>query len=100
MVEDARVIRLHEKDNVVTALCDLAPGVTVSVDKTDVVTREMIPFGYKVAFRSIPRGAHVVKYGVAIGVALRPILVGEVVHTHNLRSLAENRNHGTSTGEE
>ncbi|PSR20873.1 MAG: altronate hydrolase [Sulfobacillus acidophilus] len=89
MSEETNVIRLHEKDNVVTALCDLAPGVPLKLDEIGVVTRELIPFGYKVAIQSIAPGAYVMKYGVAIGVALRPISPGEVVHTHNLKSLAE-----------
>lgn len=91
MTEHALVIRLHEKDNVATALRDLAANVSLQLGPIDVLTRDPIPFGYKVALEFIPAGADVIKYGQPIGVAMRSIDAGEVVHTHNLRSLTESR---------
>jgi hypothetical protein len=44
-----------------------------------------VPFGHKVALRAIGSGEPVVKYGVTIGVATRPISEGEHVHVHNCR---------------
>jgi hypothetical protein len=77
-----RFVVVHEADAVATLLDDergcarlgdgrpCAPGV---------------PFGHKVALRAIGAGEPVVKYGVAIGVATRPIAEGEHVHVHNCR---------------
>lgn len=46
-----------------------------------------ISHGHKVALKPLPSGADVVKYGVVIGRLVRPVRVGEHVHTHNLESL-------------
>jgi altronate dehydratase len=43
-----------------------------------------IPYGHKVALRSIAAGGIVVKYGVTIGRATADIAPGEHVHVHNL----------------
>lgn len=42
-----------------------------------------VPFGHKIALRTINRGDSVIKYGVAIGCATRDIGAGEHVHVHN-----------------
>jgi len=85
-----QVILLHEKDDVATALVDLALGETVRAtldDRTvEVVLREDIAFGHKVALRDIAQGEEVLKYGMPIGRALCDIHTGEWVHVHNCRS--------------
>ena len=79
---------LHPDDNVATALEDVPAGTPVELDgESRTITREEILYEHKVALRDIPAGEKVVKYGVPIGVAYRPILAGEHVHLHNLRSL-------------
>jgi len=85
-------IHLHdEKDNVAVALEDLMPGDRISVEKNgeriEVVVKERIPFGHKVALESIDAGGKVIKYGEVIGAATKKIEAGEHVHTHNVRSL-------------
>lgn len=81
---------LHRDDNVAVALTNLRRGqeVSVSVDGgvLTVVLVDDIPFGHKFAIRDIPTGGFVVKYGEVIGVATRPIKVGEHVHVHNVKS--------------
>ncbi len=74
-------LQVHPADNVATLLDyndtgdRLADGTTLISD---------IPFGHKVALRTIDAGAPVIKYGVTIGIATIPIFVGEHVHVHNL----------------
>jgi altronate dehydratase small subunit len=46
-----------------------------------------IPHGHKIALKAMPMGSDVVKYGVVIGRAVRPIERGEHVHVHNIESL-------------
>ena len=83
-----RFLLLHPDDNVATALEDVPAGTPVELDgESRTITREEIPYEHKVALRDIPAGEKVVKYGVPIGVAYRPILAGEHVYLHNLRSL-------------
>lgn len=86
----SKVILLHVRDDVATALVDLAAGeeVRAALDGrvVDVVLNEEVAFGHKVALRDIAQGEEVLKYGMPIGRALRDIHAGEWVHVHNCRS--------------
>lgn len=88
---------LHPKDNVATALTDLAPGTFVALGAPHggapaaagtpgVEVRTPIPFGHKIALQAIAAGQPVTKYGEAIGLATVDIVPGEHVHTHNVES--------------
>jgi altronate hydrolase len=79
---DVAVIRLHPRDNVVVAARRVPQGAWVVSE--GVRSAEAIPLGHKLASRSIAAGEPVLKYGQAIGVAVRDIPAGAHVHTHNL----------------
>jgi altronate hydrolase len=80
-------IRLNPIDNVAVALHDLQQGQRVTLsDDCEVMLREDINFGHKVALQPIARGQQVLKYGLPIGSATRDIQAGEHVHEHNLKS--------------
>lgn len=81
-----RVLHIHPRDNVAVALGEISRGQRVVVDTLDIVSRDAIPFGHKIALRDIPAGDWIVKYGEHIGMASRPITQGEHVHTHNVES--------------
>ena len=75
-----RALRIHPTDDVAVAVdaiqkCETVLGVTA---------REDIPAGHKLALRSLQPGETVLKYGMPIGHATRPIAAGEWVHSHNL----------------
>ncbi len=70
LTRDAIAIRLHPVDNVAVAVRKLPAGATLP---GDVVTREPVPSGHKVAIASIAPGDAVRKYGQVIGVATQPI---------------------------
>lgn len=76
------VIRLSGADNVGVARSDIAPGQALG--DTDVIARQPIPRGHKVALNDIAAGSEVVKYGQPIGVAAHAVRAGEHVHLHNL----------------
>ncbi len=76
------VLRLHLLDNVVVALADLPQGAPVADE--NLICREPIPAGHKMAAAPIGAGVGVTKYGQIIGAATRDIQAGEHVHTHNL----------------
>ena len=84
------VIVLDLRDNVATALRDLAAGevveASVASGAATVALRDAVEFGHKFALRAIAQGAPVVKYGTTIGVATRAIGPGESVHVHNVAS--------------
>lgn len=78
------LIHLHPNDNVAVAARRLTPDIRVRVGNGDVVVREPVEAGHKVAVRPIDTGAPVVKFGQQIGFASQPVAVGRWVHSHNL----------------
>lgn len=89
-MEGPRLIVVSQQDNVGCALAAVAAGVELVAGEGDravrVVARQAIPFGHKVALRPIAAGEDVVRYGHPIGKATAPIVPGDHVHVHNLRS--------------
>jgi altronate dehydratase len=81
---------INPRDTVGVALVDLAAGVRLEPSvqgSEDVITREPIPFGHKVALVPIRTGEHVIKYGASIGIADGDIQPGHHVHVHNVKSV-------------
>jgi altronate hydrolase len=74
-------LKLNEQDSVLVALADLPAGTAVGDGLT---VSETIPRGHKVARRAIAVGEPVMKFGIPIGIATRPIAAGTHIHTHNL----------------
>lgn len=75
-------MKLAHNDDVGVAIRKVAAGTEVG----DLLVRDEIPMGHKVALHEIAKGAQVLKFGVPIGRASREIARGELVHTHNLTS--------------
>ena len=73
-------LRIHPTDDVAVAVEAVKKGEAV----LGVTAREDIPAGHKLALRSLQPGETVLKYGMPIGHATRPIAAGEWVHAHNL----------------
>ncbi len=77
---------LDSSDTIGVALRDLSAGETFALPEHSPVTlRESVPRGHKVAITAVGADEPVTKYGTIIGLALRPIAVGEHVHEHNLK---------------
>ena len=83
---DARLLRLHPADNVLTVIATLEAGAQIRVGCASVVVAARLPIGHKVAAQAIAAGERIVKYGAPIGSAVRTISAGEHVHTHNVKS--------------
>jgi hypothetical protein len=82
----SRAFRIHRSDNVATLLEDASSGpltVTGGGEEEQVVAREPIKIGHKVALRDIGPGEAITKFGVPIGRASQPIPQGAWVHLHN-----------------
>ncbi len=75
-------IRLNPADDVVIACRELEAGTNLL--KENVICRERIPAGHKVATRAIAAGEPVRRYSQVIGFATRAIEPGQHVHVHNL----------------
>jgi altronate hydrolase len=82
------VLKLHPADPVALARRELQPGTVLQAPGADVVVRDTVPPGHKVALADIAAGEQVRKYGQPIGIATQAIAAGEHVHEHNLRSLS------------
>jgi altronate hydrolase len=79
------LISLHPEDNIAVAARGLAAGNTCPLTTGgEIVTREPIELGHKVAVRPIAAGAPIRKFGQTIGFARTDIAVGEWVHVHNV----------------
>jgi galactarate dehydratase len=72
-------IRMHARDNVAIVANDggLAAGTALP---SGLVLRDRVPQGHKVALTDLPAGAPVLRYGIAIGYALKDIPAGSWVH--------------------
>lgn len=81
-----KVLKVHEKDNVVTVLQVLKKGETFHIDDMEIQVSDEIPRFHKIAISDIPKGGIVYKYGQIIGDALANIHKGEHVHIHNMES--------------
>lgn len=92
-------IVLNTKDNVATALADLAAGTNLELEVGDkslgVKLTAAVPFGHKFSLARIEPGAPVIKYGEIIGTATSTINPGDYVHIHNV---ASTRGRGDLTG--
>lgn len=73
-------------DDVVAGSVDL-----IGATRGEIMTKENISRGHKVALRDIAANEAVVKYGVRIGHATKPIARGAWVHLHNLASDLDDR---------
>lgn len=88
-----KAILMNSRDNVATLLADVIAGGTVSVTLTngevqsEVKARQGIPFGHKVSIKDIGIGEKILKYGEVIGEAKLPIMRGDHIHIHNIKSI-------------
>ena len=82
----ARCIVLRENDSVAVLPEGGGAGSRLPFAEQELVLKEVIAPGHKIALRDIKQGERVVKYGFPIGVASRPIAAGEHVHVQNVRS--------------
>ena len=82
-------LRLDRNDHVAVLLAAVPEGGTVRVagDAATVIARAAIPIHHKIALRDLAEGEGLRRGGIVIGRTLSPILRGDHVHIHNLRSL-------------
>jgi hypothetical protein len=88
-----RAFQIQPQDNVATMVADVQDGVVelAGAGRGEVSVSEKISRGHKVAVRDISAEEAVIKSGVRIGHATKPILRGAWVHLHNLASDLDER---------
>jgi len=77
-------IRLHPDDDVVVLRRPLGKGGRFVCEGREVILRDKVTVGHKVAVRPVETGNPVRKYGQVIGFARSSVQPGDWVHTHNL----------------
>lgn len=82
IIGSIQTIRLHNNDNVIIALSDLAEGS--KLNDFDVTLLNYVPRGHKVAIQQIGKGDNIIRYGQIIGQATQSIALGEHVHVQNM----------------
>lgn len=78
-----QLLKVDARDNVATALQDLAAGVARVSPDGEILLRGPVRRGHKVALAGISAGESVIKYGFTFARASADIAAGEHVHTHN-----------------
>jgi len=87
-----RCFQITSDDNVATMLDDgCGPAQLLGAERPEIQLLEKVGRGHKVALRDIRVNEAVIKYGVRIGHATRPITRGAWVHLHNLESDLDER---------
>ena len=87
-----KAIQIDAKDNVATTTSIIEAGEELEVlsPNGDIILKtkpvEKIIFGHKIALKDLKTGDEIIKYGEVIGVASKPIKIGEWVHTQNTNS--------------
>ncbi|WP_200845439.1 UxaA family hydrolase [Roseomonas sp. 18066] len=76
------VIRLHPNDNVVVARIPVEAGT--SIPGENMLAREAVKPGYKLATRYLRKGEPILKYNVTIGFAAEDTPAGTMLHGHNI----------------
>lgn len=77
-----KVIICAPEDSVAVAKTDLSAGCCMTSDARDVVVKEAIPRGQRVALRDIPAGEKIVQYGYPFARS-RGIKAGELICSRN-----------------
>ncbi len=79
-------LKIHPSDNVAVAADKIETGKFIKIDGTEIKIAEDIKKGHKAAVKHISKGENIIKYGHIIGHAIKDILPGEWVHSHNLKT--------------
>lgn len=86
MESSISLLRLDPSDNVAVACREIGSGEHLKCEDIDLVALQSVPVGFKVALTDIPSGGKLIKHGGIIGSATTKIVLGEIVHLHNLKS--------------
>lgn len=81
-------LKVHTSDNVSVALCDLRRGETVGSGGDTTTLLDDIPAKHKFTTIALPRGSHVIMYGVLVGIVQEDLEPGRLLTTTNLKHAA------------
>ena len=84
----AKVLRLDAKDNVLVALADLRKGETVSYLGNEYILLSDVAAKHKFVTQDVSAGGEIIMYGVLVGHALESLRRGDLLSTRNIRHAA------------
>lgn len=90
-MEKKYLLKINPKDNVAVALFPVKQDSVLHLNEQELIAREDIPRGHKIALTDIEKGQDVRKFGYSIGKATNLIQKGCWVHTHNLQTGLEGK---------
>lgn len=81
-------LQLHPDDNIAIAARTLPKDTPLDLENlaAEILTREQIDLGHKVAIKPISKGTPIRKFGQIIGFATTDISPGQWVHVHNVEA--------------
>ena len=74
-------VKIKEQDNVAIAVNEIKAGMEVM---EGVIAHQDIPQAHKIALEDIPEGGKIIRYGVILGYAIKPIKKGDWINEHML----------------
>ena len=94
-------ILLHPDDNVVVCRRAVGAGERIVIEGViDVIARQSVDIGHKIARADLYPSTKVIKYGVPIGSVTAAVRAGEWIHLHNMKSDYIGAHTRAVTGEE
>lgn len=81
-----KVKKINDKDNIVVALADLEKGEVITISNEEIVIKDPIIMGHKIAPSDMQSGTTIIKYGYPIGNLIKDVKKGEHIHSHNLKT--------------
>jgi altronate hydrolase len=84
-----RVLKIHEKDNVITALIDLHKDDHVYCDGQEFTLKNNIPAKHKIFIKDLNQGDEVIMHGVLVGKMQDLVHSGDLMTTGNVKHAAE-----------
>lgn len=85
---EQQLLKIDERDNVLVALKDLAPGV-ISFNSKELILKESIPQKHKILDQDLSKGEQVIMYGVPVGIVQNDLPTGSLLTTENTVHFAE-----------
>jgi len=82
----SKTVVIDPIDNVAVALTDLTAGERITINGIEIELKDNISRAHKFAITNIAEGQDVIKYGYAIGYAIKSIAIGEHVHVQNIKT--------------
>ncbi len=84
-----RVLKIHEKDNVITALTDLLKDDHIYCDGQELTLKNNIPAKHKIFIKDLNQGDEVIMHGVLVGKMQDLVHSGDLMTTGNVKHAAE-----------